>query len=164
MGYLRGPYILCFWVEQRKRDPSSGWCFACFVWRPETRLLHILKLEAFISLRIKRITCFSVRPNWYSIASKGVRSSQAISITRLICSVSREGIFISLNKGRTYSHCASPCDEFHVRFSTTLELIAGSICHIRNNRLKSRAHYANMGCADSHTSLCWFSFGLKTLP
>jgi hypothetical protein len=46
------------------------------------RLRHILKELAFIWLRIRRTTADSFNPNCASIASKGVRSSQAISMMR----------------------------------------------------------------------------------
>ena len=57
---------------------------ACFVLRPVTLFLHIRKEDDFISFLISVITSFSDNPNWYSIASKDVRSSHAISIMRSI--------------------------------------------------------------------------------
>ena len=62
----------------------EGLVAPCFVLRPETRFLHIRNDDAFISFLISIITSFSDNPNWYSIASKDVRSSHAISIMRSI--------------------------------------------------------------------------------
>jgi hypothetical protein len=50
--------------------------------RPVTRFRHILKEEGFMCLRIKSMTADSSKPNWASIASNAVRSSQAISTMR----------------------------------------------------------------------------------
>ena len=49
-----------------------------------TRARHKRKLDGFNSLRIRAMTSCYLSPNWNSMASKGVRSSQAISITRSI--------------------------------------------------------------------------------
>jgi hypothetical protein len=51
-----------------------------------TLLRHILKLEGFISLRIKAITSDSEYPYCSLIASKDVRSSHAISMILLMSS------------------------------------------------------------------------------
>ena len=69
------------WVARwrRKGAPRST---ACLVWRPAMRLRHIRKDEGFMCRRIRAITADSFKPNWASIASKAVRSSQAISTTR----------------------------------------------------------------------------------
>ena len=70
--------------------PSSKFRFLlCFVALPCTRSLHILKLLGFISRRIRLITSCYFNPNWNFMASKVVRSSQAISIIR--------SIFLSVN-------------------------------------------------------------------
>jgi hypothetical protein len=53
---------------------------ACFVARPLTLARQSLKLRGFKRLRISFITSGSPRPNCCSIASKGVLSSQAISM------------------------------------------------------------------------------------
>ena len=54
----------------------------CFDFLPVTLFLHILKEDDFKFERISFITSVSLRLNWKSIASKGVLSSHAISITR----------------------------------------------------------------------------------
>lgn len=46
------------------------------------RLRHIRKEEGFMCRRIKVTTADSFKPNWASIASNVVRSSQAISTMR----------------------------------------------------------------------------------
>ena len=56
--------------------------FRCLVDRFCTRFRHIFQLLRFISCRISSITLASGTPNWNSIASKGVRSSHAISLIR----------------------------------------------------------------------------------
>jgi hypothetical protein len=61
----------------------------CLVALPCTLARHMRQELGFISLRIKVITSASLRPNCNKIASKGVRSSQAISMMRsMSCSVS----------------------------------------------------------------------------
>ena len=61
----------------------------CLVALPCTLARHMRQELGFISLRIKAITSASLRPNCKRMASKGVRSSQAISMMRSIsCSVS----------------------------------------------------------------------------
>ena len=64
---------------RRKTAPRRA---ACLVRRPAMRLRHIRKDDGFMCRRIKSITADSVKPNWASIASKVVRSSQAISTIR----------------------------------------------------------------------------------
>ncbi len=54
--------------------------FACFVLRPDTLFRHNLKLAGFRVHRMIAITCRSSISNCASMASKGVLSSQAISI------------------------------------------------------------------------------------
>lgn len=76
--------LMAFWREQRNRvmsDERSAWCF---VFLPFILFRHLLKPEDFNSFRISEITSASERPNWASIASKLVRSSQAISIMRSV--------------------------------------------------------------------------------
>lgn len=65
----------------------SGFLFIrCFWLTPEfTLILQSLKLEGFNSLLITSITSDSEIPNWNSIASNGVLSSQAISMIRSVC-------------------------------------------------------------------------------
>ncbi len=46
------------------------------------RLRHIRNDEGFMCFRINAITAESFRPNWASMASNAVRSSQAISTMR----------------------------------------------------------------------------------
>ena len=61
----------------------------CLVALPCTLARHRRQELGFISRRISAITSASLRPNCNKIASKGVRSSQAISMMRSIsCSVS----------------------------------------------------------------------------
>ena len=55
---------------------------ACFVDLPVTLLRHRLNEDRFSSLRMIAITCDSDKSKFRSIASNGVRSSQAISINR----------------------------------------------------------------------------------
>ena len=54
----------------------------CLVFRPETRVRHNLKAPGFILDRIISTTAASLVPKFISMASKGVRSSQAISMMR----------------------------------------------------------------------------------
>ena len=56
----------------------------CLVALPWTRARHMRHELGFISLRINAITSASLRPNCNRMASKGVRSSQAISMMRSI--------------------------------------------------------------------------------
>lgn len=73
-------------VGQYARLTSGLLSFKCLVFRPVTRLRHSLKLEGFRDRRMNSITSDSLKPNCTSIASNGVRSSQAISITREVSS------------------------------------------------------------------------------
>lgn len=73
---------LCLYCVGQWLRMTSGWrFFRCLVFRPLTRFRHSLKLEGFRDARIKAITEASGKPNCSSIASKGVLSSQAISMT-----------------------------------------------------------------------------------
>jgi hypothetical protein len=67
----------------------SSRSFRCLVVRPLVRLRHIAKLLAFMFARMSSITSFSESPNCISIASKGVRSSHAISMIRSISAAER---------------------------------------------------------------------------
>ena len=77
---MQWKYYLWQWALNR----YEGLVAPCLVFRPETLFLHIRKEDAFISFLINVITSFSDNPNWYSIASKDVRSSHAISIMRSV--------------------------------------------------------------------------------
>jgi len=69
------------WVA-RCRTTSTLRSAACLVTRPAIRLRHILNDDGFICNRISATTADSFNPNCNSIASKAVRSSQAISTIR----------------------------------------------------------------------------------
>ena len=69
-----------------KRLESVILFIKCLVARPDILFRHILKLEAFEFKRMNSMTSFSFKSNWNSIASKGVRSSQAISMIRSVSS------------------------------------------------------------------------------
>ena len=56
----------------------------CFVFLPETLFLQLLKEDDFRFDLINLITSASFSSNWNSMASKGVLSSQAISIIRSV--------------------------------------------------------------------------------
>lgn len=75
---------MAFCREHLNRETSAVLKNRCFVCRPFILLRHILKLEALLCLRISSTTSFSDKPNWSSIASNGVRSSQAISMMRSV--------------------------------------------------------------------------------
>lgn len=72
--------LIPLWRLHLNRSTAVATFFRCFVFLPCTRARHILKLLGFISLRISLITSFSLRSNCRAIASKGVRSSHAISM------------------------------------------------------------------------------------
>jgi hypothetical protein len=75
--------LIDFCREHLNRLISSLRFFKCFLLTPLfTRFRQSLKLFSFKFRRIRSITSFSVSSNWNRIASKGVRSSQAISIIR----------------------------------------------------------------------------------
>ncbi len=79
--------ILLFEIDlcllDRKRFMAELRRLACLLLTPLcTRALHNLKEDGRNALRIRLITSDSDNPNWKVMASKGVRSSQAISITR----------------------------------------------------------------------------------
>ena len=65
----------------RKRSTSVR-SLACLVLRPVTRLRQLRNDPGCMCRRMSSRTSFSLRPNWNSMASKGVRSSQAISMRR----------------------------------------------------------------------------------
>ena len=66
----------------------EGWRnFSCLVCRPDTLARHRLKEDRFRPLRIIVITSPSLRPKRRFIASKGVRSSHAISMMRFTSNV-----------------------------------------------------------------------------
>ncbi len=75
-----------------KRAPSTALLARCLVARPCTRARHRRQEAGFSSRRISRITALSFSPNWARMASKGVRSSQAISITRSVCWAVRDSV------------------------------------------------------------------------
>lgn len=88
--------LLCVICRCRELLNLAGSSFPkalCFVGLPCTRFLHILKLLGFISLRISFITSSSGMPNCSSMASKEVRSSQAISIIRSMSLSDRSSIY-----------------------------------------------------------------------
>ena len=74
------------WRVHLKRSTSSALKFLCLVFLPCTRALQRFQLACVRLLRINSITSFSDKPNCALMASNGVRSSQAISITRSISS------------------------------------------------------------------------------
>lgn len=65
-----------------KRKTSELRLPACLVERPCTLARHFFQLLGCISCFINSMTSLSDTPNWAFMASKGVRSSQAISIIR----------------------------------------------------------------------------------
>lgn len=79
-----------------KRLPTMGWPLACFVIRPCTRARHLRQFRGCSSRFIRAFTSSSERPNCILMASKGVRSSQAISMMRSI-SVSLNSFIILYN-------------------------------------------------------------------
>lgn len=83
--------VLC--REHLNRSISSDRFFRCFWLTPLlTRFRHSLKLDDFRDLLINLMTCCSERPNCALMASKGVRSSQAISMTLSVSSSVKERI------------------------------------------------------------------------
>lgn len=96
--------LIGFWREDLNLVPFKVKSFWCLVFRPLTRLRHILKLVAFISLRKRSITASSDSPNWWLMASKGVRSSQAISIILSFCSSLNDSITNSNAVGTSLVH------------------------------------------------------------
>ena len=67
-----------------------------------TRFRHNRKLLGFRCLLMMTITSFSRNPNWYSMASKGVRSSQAISIILLWSRSLKNCFMLSERIGREF--------------------------------------------------------------
>ena len=80
------------WLGHRKRPNSNPRFPTCFVFRQAVLSRHMRNEEGFIWARIKRITSPGVRPNCRSIASKVVRSSQAIWITRSMSAGESESV------------------------------------------------------------------------
>jgi hypothetical protein len=74
------PVLFC--REHLNRSISVPRKEACLVFRDVMRFLHIRKLEGSECFRINSMTSFSFKPNWNSMASKGVLSSHAIWIIR----------------------------------------------------------------------------------
>lgn len=107
LGAARGDSLLCVfivdpcWFEagwlQGRGMGAHRWNFLCFVARPMTRLRHSLKEAGLRLRRMNPITSFSARPKPSSMASNGVRSSQAISMIRdLSPSLNRFVVFVLL--------------------------------------------------------------------
>ena len=69
-----------FWLGDLNFVLNSG--NPCFNFLPETLFLQLLNEDLFKLDLISWITSFSFKLNWKLIASKGVLSSQAISIIR----------------------------------------------------------------------------------
>ncbi len=74
------------WRSHLNRLTSSFRSFTNLVFRPLTRSRQCLQLEFLRFFLISSTTSSSERPNCILIASNGVRSSQAIAITRSISS------------------------------------------------------------------------------
>jgi len=77
-------------------------------------------------LRIKSITADSFKPNWASIASNAVRSSQAISIMREI--VASPGVEASLT--RRFLECVISRDDISSRRSIGAEIASIKATHL----------------------------------
>ena len=75
-----GPQAWRVWLALCLRVP--GLKAACLVARALTRMRHMRNELRFNWRRIRAITADSFNPNCFSMASKGVRSSHAISMTR----------------------------------------------------------------------------------
>ena len=69
-----------FWSEDLCLPIKKSLFPRCFVFLPYIRFLHRRYDDGFICFRISSFTACSPNPNCDLIASKGVRSSQAISI------------------------------------------------------------------------------------
>ena len=72
---------------------------ACFVLRPRTRSRHRRNDAGFSCCRISAMTAASSSSNWVLMASKGVRSSQAISMTRDTSAASRARVGFGISHG-----------------------------------------------------------------
>jgi hypothetical protein len=79
---VTGDYRCRFEWVARCRITTAPRKAACLVRLPLTRFRHIRNDEGFIWRRINEITADSLSPNWASMASNAVRSSQAISTIR----------------------------------------------------------------------------------
>ncbi len=85
--------ILCL-LDLKRQIPLIRF-LRCFWLTPEfTLFLQSLKLDSLSSVRISSITSDSLVPNWNVMASKGVRSSQAISMIRSISRLFNSLFFI----------------------------------------------------------------------
>ena len=76
--------VICRCRLHRNRSTSSSRSCRCLVFLPCTLLRQFRQLCGFSSLRISAMVSASVSPNCCSMASKGVLSSQAISMMRSI--------------------------------------------------------------------------------
>lgn len=81
-------------VISRWREHLNRWVLGvrsarCLLERPDTRRRHRRNELSFRIFRMSWMTSGSDRPNCHSMASKGVRSSQAISTIRSMSSVVR---------------------------------------------------------------------------
>lgn len=83
----------------------------CLVFRPVTRRLQRSQLFLFSCLRISNIIWGSDKPNCASMASKGVRSSQAIPIIRSISWGCKSGIVCDMFLWIEKLFCVSPFDQ-----------------------------------------------------
>ena len=108
-----------------KRLPTMGWRLACFVIRPCTRARHLRQFRGCISRFIRAFTSSSERPNCILMASKGVRSSQAISMMRSI-SVSLNS-FIFCKTGNQTAKTPLCCVKWPI-YEGGRQFMAG--CHI----------------------------------
>jgi len=85
--------VMCLCWSLLLRPTLNPRSALCFVFLPCTRALHMRKEEGFISRRISLITSDSAMPNCSRMASKGVRSSHAISMMRSMLLWSKPGLF-----------------------------------------------------------------------
>ena len=109
----------------------------CLVARPFTRLRHMWKELRFMCLRMMARTWFSLMPYCISMASKGVRSSQAISTMRSTVSSSRSRgasffRFLGskgsmLSKQRIDGDVSSQPDFYRLRKTATVNQISPAI-------------------------------------
>jgi hypothetical protein len=84
---------LPFWSGQRKRPISNPRLATCLVFLPAVLARHMRKDEGVISFRISLITSPGVMLKCLRIASKLVRSSQAISMMRSISALDNPSRF-----------------------------------------------------------------------
>jgi len=76
--------------------------------------------------RIKSITADSFKPNWASIASNAVRSSQAISIMREMVASPR----VEASLARRFLECAISHDDISSSRSTGTEIVSIKATHL----------------------------------